>query len=77
MASSNRPSCDRRGRPNEGHHALVVGQSRRAELLVLERWSKFHREVLGFRPSWETGVLKRAERRTESLQQGNGLPEVV
>jgi hypothetical protein len=25
-----------------------------AELLALKRWSEFHREALGFTPSWES-----------------------
>ena len=33
--------------------SLLV-DAREAELVVLRRWVEFHREVLGFGPSWES-----------------------
>ena len=33
---------------------LVLVEAREAELLVIRRWEEFHREALGYRPSWGT-----------------------
>jgi len=30
----------------------MLGESHEAEVVVLRRWGKFHRKVLGFAPSW-------------------------
>jgi hypothetical protein len=32
----------------------VLVEAREAELLVFQRWQEFHREALGFTPSWES-----------------------
>jgi len=32
----------------------VLVEAYEAELLVLERWEEFHREALGFMPSWDS-----------------------
>jgi hypothetical protein len=32
----------------------ILVEAYEAELLVLRRWEKFHREALGYTPSWET-----------------------
>jgi hypothetical protein len=31
---------------------MLLVESHEAEVVVLRRWGKFHREVLGFAPSW-------------------------
>jgi hypothetical protein len=31
----------------------VLVEAYEAELLVLKRWSEFHEQALGFRPSWD------------------------
>jgi hypothetical protein len=32
----------------------VLVEAYEAELLVLERWEEYHREALGFMPSWDS-----------------------
>ena len=34
----------------------VLVEAYEAELVVLRRWEEFHREALGFAPSWESYV---------------------
>jgi hypothetical protein len=34
----------------------VLVEAGDAELLVLRRWAEFHREALGFMPSWGTAL---------------------
>jgi hypothetical protein len=48
-------------RADARHHARLVGRARvgarrggEAELFVFRRWEEFHREALGYRPSWGT-----------------------
>jgi hypothetical protein len=33
---------------------MAVVEAYKAELLMLRRWEEFHREALGFTPSWES-----------------------
>jgi hypothetical protein len=35
---------------------ILLVDTREAELVVFRRWQEFHREVLGFTPSWESYV---------------------
>jgi hypothetical protein len=37
-----------------GSRESVLVEAYEAELLVLERWEEFHREALGFMPSWDS-----------------------
>jgi hypothetical protein len=41
----------------------VVVEAQEAELLVLKRWSEFHRETLGFAPCWGTYARAELQRR--------------
>jgi hypothetical protein len=49
----------------------VLVEAWKAELLVLRRWKEFHREALGFMPSWDAiraDALNASERTDEKLQ---------
>jgi hypothetical protein len=36
----------------------ILVDAREAGLVVFRRWAEFHREALGFKPSWESWACK-------------------
>jgi hypothetical protein len=43
-----------RHRPSLVEQPRIATRRREAELMMFRRWVEFHREALGFNPSWES-----------------------